>query len=966
MTPKAARASATAKSKFSDDLISRIAKLSDEAARKKFISSHRQLSNPDAVRELSDIVRRHTRINTADALSLAEFAVSLAGELQDQPSLAHALLAKGGALYAVGDHRASLEHNAQAIEIFRARGMTTDLARTLNASIQPHILIGQYDQAMAAAKEARAIFSAEGNQWRLARVEQNVGNIYHRQDRFEEALKSYQRACEYFLVHEDQDPEGLAVTLHNMAVCLISMNDFHRALATYQKSREIAERHAMPLLVSQADYNIAWLYYLRGEYGRAIEMLRAAREKCKQTNDQYHFALCHMDLSEIYLELNLSSEAEQMARDGAALFEELKLSYEAAKCYANFAIAVGQQGQVFRAIEIFAKARAAFVREQNAAWQNLIDLYQALLLFNEGRYFEARRLCLSALEHFRASVLQGKAVTAELLLARLFARTGDLPSARKHCAAALDRTWVLESPILNHQAHCLLGEIELLAGNQDEAYRCYRNARQAQETLRSTLHREELKIGFMKNKLEVYEALIDLSLRRTPGPSGVEEALGYVEQAKSRSLLDLMSKSGSNSQMTDTGQSELVRKITDLREELNWYYHRIELEQLRPEQPSARRIEGLQAQAREREEEFLRTLREAPGEAAASGLAGPGTLSIEEIRSALAPGVLLLDYFRVGDRILVALLAHDHMEIVPLTLHSRVGHLMRLLQFQLSKMRLGEEYARDHGPALLRAAHEHLHGLYQELFAPIRSQITEAQHLVFAPHDLLHHLPFHALFDGERHLIDRFTVSYAPSASIYALCNQKASLRGGPSLIMGVPDAKAPCIADEVRSVAGLLPDVQSFVAEGATLAKLRELGPVSRFVHIATHGFFRQDNPMFSGIRLGDGHLSLYDLYQVRLPAELVTLSGCATGMNVVAAGDELLGLVRGLIHAGAQSLLLTLWDVDDRSSAEFMTLFYQRLLISGNKALALQQAIQELRKASPHPFYWAPFFLVGKALPS
>jgi len=95
------------------------------------------------------------------------------------------------------------------------------------------------------------------------------------------------------------------------------------------------------------------------------------------------------------------------------------------------------------------------------------------------------------------------------------------------------------------------------------------------------------------------------------------------------------------------------------------------------------------------------------------------------------------------------------------------------------------------------------------------------------------------------------------------------------------------------------------------------------------------------------------------------VTLSGCATGLNVVAVGDELLGLIRGLIHAGAQSLMLSLWDVDDQSSAQLMSSFYGRLLVSGNKALALQGAMQELRKTAAHPFYWAPFCLVGKALP-
>jgi len=951
---------------FPEELLPSLVKLRDDAARQKFAAAHPELLQAEVVRSLPDLVRRHARVETHEALALAEFTLTLAHKLADRELVAESLLAKSSALYLMGDNRGALKTNDEAVDSFRALKKTTSIARALNASIQPHILLGEYQQAFAAAEEARTIFRAEGNQWRLARVELNAGNIFHRQDRFQEALDCYEPACQLLLTNPDQDPEGLAVALHNMAVCLISMNDFHRALATYEKAREIAAQHRMPLLVSQADYNIAWLYYLRGEYGRAIEMLRVARENCRQTGDQYHFALCHMDLSEIYLELNLSTEAGQMAHEGAVLFEKLKMGYESAKCQANLAIALGQQGQVFRAIEIFGKARAAFVGEQNWAWPHLIDLYQALLLFNEGRYFEARRLCLSALEHFRDSVLPGKAVLAELLLARLYSHTGDLKSALQHCAAALDRTRGLPSPILNYQASCLMGEMELLSGNPEQAYHSYQAARQTLETLRSTLHREELKIGFMKNKLEVYEALIDLSLQRKPGSRGAEEALLYVEQAKSRSLLELMFKSASDSAPTNIGQSELVRKITDLRKELNWYYHRIELEQLKPEVHSPQRIAGLQAKARAREEEFVRALRETPAGASEAGFLGvPGALPMKEIRRALAPGVLLLDYFRVRERILVALLTRDSLEIVPVTLVPRIRQHLRLLQFQLSKLRLGSGYNRLHESTLLRATQEHLRSLYQELVAPVASEL-KAEHLVFAPHDMLHHLPFHALFDGEQYVIDRFTVSYAPSGSIYALSHrQKTASSSAASLVMGVPDAKTPCIADEIRSVARALPLAQSFLGEAATLAKLRELGPTSRFIHIATHGFFRQDNPLFSGIRLGDGQLSLYDLYQMRLPAELVTLSGCATGLNVVAAGDELLGLIRGLIHAGAQSLMLSLWDVDDQSSARLMSSFYGKLMASGNKAVALKGAMQELRKTAPHPFYWAPFCLVGKALP-
>ena len=118
----------------------------------------------------------------------------------------------------------------------------------------------------------------------------------------------------------------------------------------------------------------------------------------------------------------------------------------------------------------------------------------------------------------------------------------------------------------------------------------------------------------------------------------------------------------------------------------------------------------------------------------------------------------------------------------------------------------------------------------------------------------------------------------------------------------------------------------------------------------------------MFSSIRMGDGYLNLYDLYQMRLPSRLVTLSGCATGMNFVSAGDELLGLQRGLFCAGASSLLLSLWDVHDQSTAKLMQAFYKNYIAGLGLAAALQAAMKEVREENPHPYFWAPFVLVGK----
>jgi CHAT domain-containing protein len=440
----------------------------------------------------------------------------------------------------------------------------------------------------------------------------------------------------------------------------------------------------------------------------------------------------------------------------------------------------------------------------------------------------------------------------------------------------------------------------------------------------------------------------------------LEEAFAYIEEAKSRTLMDQMLQPVF-AEGHGSGQSELVRRMRNLRDELNWYYSLIELEQLRPEQRSPEHIKRLEQQVRARETDLIRVLQESN----AAGPSGDGqaarSVPLEEIRSAITPDTLVVEFFQTGDRILACLLSRETLHIVPVTLASRIGNVLRLLQFQLSKFRLGTEYASAFQQSLMQSTNAHLKTLYDELLAPIRDRL-QARHLMFVPHGSLHYVPFHALFDGERYVIDEHTISYAPSASIYTLCMRKRVNTSGAALLMGVPDQNAPSILDELKALSGILPHPKMVVGNAASEYVLRTAGATARLVHIATHGYFRQDSPMFSSIRMGNSYLSLYDLYQLRLPVELVTLSGCATGLNVVAAGDELIGLARGLFQAGAQSLLLSLWDVHDQSTSEFMAAFYKRFQQGEDKAAALRNAMLEVRAKYPHPYEWGPFVLMGK----
>jgi CHAT domain-containing protein len=943
-----------------DHLLNRIPLLAGKSAQAKFLAEHPELLNSETISRLADLVRDQSKINTAKAIPIAQLAMAIAAKLKDRPSLARSWRAMGNALYVSGDNLQAVAYHDKARKTFAALRNRRELARTLSASTQPLILTGNYQRALSNAKQARRMLLALRESGRVARLDVNIGNIFHRQDRFAEALRWYRRAHRNFLTHSNEDAEGLAVALHNVAVCLVSLNDFHGALAAHEQARTIAQQHGMHILVDQADYNIAALHHLRGEHSRAIAMLLSTREACKKTDDRYHVSLCQLDLSEIYLQLNLSGPAAQTAQEAAEGFQKLGMGYEAGKSLVNLALAKAAQGELAEASQLLMKARREFVIEKNSVWPYLIDLYQADIMIAQGRHREAQWLSLAANRVFKRARIPSVFVQGCLLQARSCLLSQKLEAANRHCSLALASLEKIELPALASRAQQLMGQIHLAGGSGAGAYKHFDKARLLLEKTRAGLHNEELKISFVKDKLEIYEGLVQLCLDRSPGTPDFEKAFAHIEQSKSRSLQDLISHSQDDvSDLSADGENH--RRAIDLRAEINWYSRKLAQEQLRGAESSQSVIVDLRAAIRKRENEMLRLVREMPpAEAISEGLASSEPANLAEIRVTLPPDSTLIEYFQIQDRLLAAVLTPEQLRILPVAQMTQVAPLIEMLQFQLSKFRLGPEYLNTFGDSLLQTAQQHLKNLHDQLFLPLREHL-EGQHLVIVPHGRLHRLPFQALFDGRDYLADQFTISYAPSATIHALCHKRSVNRRGPALVMGVADEAAPLMRDEAVAVAEIIPGSELFLDDKATAAVLQKKGSQARIIHIAAHGHFQPDSPMFSGIRLGDSTLNLLDLYRFKLPAELITFSGCATGVSQVAEGDELLGLVRGLIYAGAGAMLLTLWDVPDSSTLEFMTSFYRHLVNGAKKAVALQNAARSVRENYPHPYYWAPFSLVG-----
>jgi CHAT domain-containing protein/tetratricopeptide (TPR) repeat protein len=932
--------------------------------RRSLLQAEQGLWTPATVTHLYDEVVRLLHVDVQQAERMARAALLMAERLDDAASRASAQRALAHICYRRRKYAASVELYESALALYERLGDELEIGRTLNSSLQSLIYLGRYADAMEAAQRARGIFERLDDRLRLARLDANMGNILYRQDRFEEALELYKRAYEAFL--EIGEPQDVAISLKNTATCQISLNDFREALATYGEARAYCVEHRMPLLVAVADYNIAYLYYLRGEYTRSIELYRAAREDCRKLGDAYREALCDLDQSEMYLELNLSEEGAHLAGRAQKAFLRLGMGYEAAKAQTNLAISLTHHGSTTVALDLFHQARELFDHENNRAWIATIDLYQALVYYQDGRHEEALSLCARALEFFGPSPLFTKSVLCQLLLARIHLDRAEMGLAKDVCLAALARLEQAETPALSYQAWYVLGVIEESLGQPGAAHQAYLKAHHHLENLRSHLKAEEMKIAFLKDKLEVYEALVRMCLSGGDTEKNRETAFGYIEEAKSRSLADLIAFRSQGLPASRKTERAMVDQVNTLRGELNWYSRTIQLLEGRAANLMAPQLVKLRRSARECEQRLVEALASVRVEDAEyANLQTAGSVPLETIRSSLPEDALLIEYYRVGDAFHVCVLGRDRLKIVRVGSATHLRRVLQLLRFQLSKFRLGAEYVRTFHDQLLEATNAHLVEFYEQLIEPVAAEIQGAAHLIIAPHDFLHYLPFHALLGPDlTPLGERFSISYTPSASVYYLCATKQVTASDQALILGVPDPQAPQIEDEVHAVSQVLPGSEVYLGASATDAVLREKGANSRFVHIATHGYFRQDNPMFSSIGLGNTHLNLFDLYQLNLPCELITLSGCGTGLNVVVGGDELLGLVRGLLYAGTQGVLVTLWDVNDQSTAEFMELFYRALKSNGNKARAVQKAMAEIRRRYHHPYYWAPFVLVGKFL--
>jgi CHAT domain-containing protein/tetratricopeptide (TPR) repeat protein len=889
---------------------------------------------------------------STESVSLARSALNLARSNADPLFQAEAHRMMAYTLNANEQYEESLPHYRRALEILDAAGREEIAARTRLGFVAALQTIGRHDEAIEVAECARRSFVARDDMPGLARLYVNLGNVYQRLGGSARALEYHQKAQAIF--RRQNDKGALAQCFVNSAICLSWLDRFEESERSYRQAERLSKELRMSDLRAQAQYNRAYLLFQRGRYSDALDSFSTLRRRFEEQQSLRHCGLCDLDMAEIYLHLNLPSDAAPLARRAAQIFRRLGIRYQRARAMAFVGVASAQMQDLEDALSILEQSHAMFRDEQNDYWSALLDLYRAELLFAMKDFSRAQSLANAAHEKFSQLESASRRVLALILLARIALCVRRRDDARLHAESALQLAREYKIQPLMFPSLVINAELFEHAGEHIKAGDFYEQAASALDMGLTALRHDDLKVAFFKGKPAVYEALARIALSSGGREQSVERAYNWCERAKSRSLIDLLSQHvrAIRAQADDP----LLGKAQKLREELNNYYLRTwPAEGL----PSESDRDSIQL----KEHELARLLREmSDRNAEYVSLQKVSTASLEQVQQSLSAEMTMVEYFTIGGEVIAFVIDRSRAHVVRhLCSHEDVQQLQEQLQFQLERMLLDPGHVREHGSVLIVSAKKHLTELYGLLVAPVQKMIQTTR-LVIVPHGMLHYLPFHAFYDGTQFLMDAFEVSYAPSASVFRYCVHKPDVVDSSPLIIGVPDSRAPQIRDETATLCELLPHARILEGRRATRSAFKGEAGRADFVHIATHAVFREDNPMFSAFKLSGGWITALDLYGLRCEANLVTLSGCSSGMHAIEGADDLLGLVRGFLYAGARSLLLTLWPVSDESTSQLMKAFYKCWISGMSRTAAIQQACREVRSNFPHPFFWAPFVLIGK----
>lgn len=835
----------------------------------------------------------------------------------------------------------------KSADIFRSISKQHEAAQTQIGKLYALALLGKYDEAVECGKKALTVFESFGNELSAGKIEKNIGNIYGRQEDHSQSEIFLRKARKRFI--KIKNYAELSMCENVLATAYASRNDFRNAEKMYEKSLAQAKKAEMFVTQAEIEGNIGNLAMCRGKFDQAIKFLELAAQKYEELKMPHQNAFSELEIADIYLELNLVSEAFEIYAKVSKTFTKLKMQGEEARSRANFGRSAILLNDNKLARKQLAKAAKLYVAENNLVGASAVKLSGSQLELSENNFGKSLSLAIDAGKLLdKTSNLRYKLIS-NVLQAECLRNLGSFASARSLLEKIFDEAVAQENGQIAQTSQVSLGKLANAENDYLRAEKHFKKAVELIETLRSPLPAEEFRMAFLADKLVPYQELAKICLRE----NRIAEAFEYVQSSRSRSLAEKLGFEP-KVEFTDEVSLKLQNELEDLREELNWFYSRLN----RAHEAEA---ENLQIEIQKRERNIAKVYRKLNA-TGGNSLQKQYLFDLKKLQKQIGKDKLLIEFVGFDGEISAFVISDSKIRFThKIAVESEITSLLEGLQFQFGALRYGAKNLGDFAAELKIRADIYLQKLYEKLLKPFENEFGK-RNLIVVPFRSLHYVPFQALHNGKCYVVENREVSFAPSASVLQHCLDKPQRKAENALLIGFADEKIPLVNSEIKIIGKIFKNNVSLTNKDANFANFKKYAVNLDILHIACHGQFRRDNPMFSSLQLADGLITVRDACAMKLSAEIVTLSACETGLNSIFAGDELLGLSRGFLSAGASSMLLSLWTVNDEATSELMKVFYTELQKGKSAAEALRTAQCEFIKIGFHPYFWSPFILIGK----
>lgn len=888
--------------------------------------------------------------NLDQALKLANQALQMKQELGDHNEEGNTRNQLGLIYWEQSDYPNAIQNLNKAVEIAAA---VND--KELEGSARNNLGLvfderGDYTHSLEQYQHALELHRATRFERGESDTLGNIGGIYLLLGKFREALPYYRNALEIDerlgLKPSQSDDFG------DIALCQAGMGDIDEALGSFDRALQIAKESG--LAKEEADWRKGKGTTLAnlGRYDAALREYAAAEQVYERSGLQRELVEALNDTGTVYETLGDVAGAE--ARFQRALNLARKIGNESGEVSSTLALGdlERRRKRHEQAEGYFAAAltRARAAGDEGSASAALIRL--GMNEIDRKNYEEALKIATEANQ--AAERLGNKPVMAEsrYLLAEVQRHRAQFHQAIEEYSTAENFQKELRDPELGWRILYGRGQTLEAQEQNDEAISAYKEAVHLIEDTRAQISEERYRAGYIEERYQVYVRLVELLLKR----GNPDEAFVYSEKLRARAYFDQLGTSA----LLPPG-SDAHRRIQELAEQIRSLRHAIQKEYAASQKD--RRGQALELYSAElaRAERSYEDLLDSAQDPSVGRTPTNAVPSAADIQHLLPQSTAVVEFVVGNDSISALLITRESVSGVPI----RIASESLSSRIELLRGLITERSERWTQPA---------RGIYELLVTPLEREgkLRDVRRLLLVPDGVLNYIPFVALPNGSRYLGDEYSIAYLPSAAALAADESETS-RGLKLLAMAPSRTHLPNTAAEARSIGGLFVGTSQVVSgNGATETLFKQAAASYDYLHLATHASLNRNAPSLSALDLqpdsqNDGRLELHEIAGMKLHAQLVTLSACETALgkgyfSETPAGNEFVGMTRAFLGAGSRRVLASLWAVNDESTRLLMVSFYRNLLRNG-AADALSDAQRELRRNPKyrHPYYWAPFVMVG-----